>query len=92
MEIVRKKQIRNSMPIRITKKKFDGAWNPSQPENLASGSGKMAIKRQANGKINQAMEFLTEREFFFKKTRISIKVNAAARDISSCSLVIFFPS
>ena len=65
------------MPIRITKKKLEGAWNPSQPENLASGSGKMAIKRQASGRRSQAIEFLTEREFFLRKIRIIIKVNAA---------------
>ncbi len=92
MEIVRKKQMRKRIPMRTTKKKLDGASNPSQPENLASGSGKMAIIRQASGRRSQAREFLMDKEFFFKKIKIKANEKTAATDISIWRLVIFFPS
>ena len=84
--------MRKRMPMRTTKKKLDGISKPSQPENLASGSGKIAIIRQASGRSSHAREFLTDKEFFFKNIRIKANEKTAATDISIWRLVIFFPS
>ena len=69
--------------------KFENVSKPSQLENLASGSGKMAISRKTRGRSSQAMELLVEMEFFLSSATIVISSNIVAMDISIWMLVIF---
>lgn len=92
MTTVRKKQRTIRRAIVVRKIKLDRVSKPSQLDNAASGSGKMAINKKTIGSKSQAIELLVEMRFFFKEMIISANSEIAAIDISICILVIFTPS
>ena len=66
----------------IRKIKLENVSNPSQLENLARGSGKMAIIRKTIGRRSQAIELLIDMVFFLRDMIIKINNKMVAIDIS----------
>ena len=90
MEIVRKKQIRISRAIATKKIKLARVSKPSQLANAVSGSGKMAIRMNASGRISQAIEWRIVMRFFARLKIIRNSRMIAAMRISICSFSMLF--
>lgn len=75
----------------MRKMKLERVSKPSQLDNVASGSGKMAINKKTIGSKSQVMKLLVEIRFFLRETMIKANNRIAAMDISIWILVIFTP-
>ena len=82
MTTVRKKQMIMSRAMAMRKMKLEKVSKPSQVDNEARGSGKIAIRRKTIGNNNQAIELLIEMVFLFRDIIMMINNNMAAIDIS----------
>lgn len=75
----------------MRKMKLERVSKPSQLDNVASGSGKMAINKKTIGSKSQVMKLLVEIRFFLREIMIKANNRIAAMDISIWILVIFTP-
>ena len=73
----------------MRKMKLERVSKPSQLDNVASGSGKMAINKKTIGSKSQVMKLLVEIRFFLREIMIKANNRIAAMDISIWILVIF---